>query len=76
MPLDNRLRAREGNDLIMSQYSAVFDKVAGGLFSTVGVFFCAIDRNPYNQATWHVFVTAGSSGHSLSVPWHVVPVNL
>jgi hemolysin III len=49
--------------------------VAGGLFYTVGILFYAIDRIPYNHATWHVFVIAGSLCHYLAVLWYVIPLN-
>lgn len=47
--------------------------VAGGLFYTVGVFFFAFNKLPYNHAIWHVFVMAGSICHYLAVMLYVLP---
>lgn len=47
--------------------------VAGGLFYTVGVFFFAFKKLPYNHAIWHVFVMAGSICHYLAVMLYVLP---
>jgi len=45
---------------------------AGGLFYTVGVFFFAWKRIPYNHVIWHVFVLGGSTCHYLAVLYAVV----
>ncbi len=48
--------------------------VAGGLIYTLGVFFYAIDKIPYNHSIWHLFVLAGSGCHFWAVYRYVVPV--
>ncbi len=40
--------------------------VAGGLAYTLGVFFFAWHRLPYNHAIWHLFVLTGSVCHVLA----------
>ena len=47
--------------------------LAGGLFYTVGVFFFALKRVPYNHAIWHVFVMGGSICHYFAVMFYVLP---
>lgn len=49
--------------------------VAGGLCYTIGLFFYAVDRIPYNHSIWHMFVVSGSVSHYLCVLWYVVPLN-
>lgn len=46
---------------------------AGGLSYTLGLFFFAFDRIPYNHAIWHLFVMAGSLFHYLSVILYIIP---
>ena len=46
---------------------------AGGLAYTLGVFFFAASRIPYNHAIWHVFVLAGSIFHYVAVLLYVLP---
>jgi len=48
--------------------------LAGGVIYTLGVFFYAVDRIPFNHAIWHLFVMAGSAAHFLSIYWYVVPL--
>lgn len=47
--------------------------VAGGLFYSIGAFFYAAKKIPFNHAVWHVFVLGGGVCHFLSVVWHVLP---
>jgi hemolysin III len=45
---------------------------AGGAFYTLGVFFYAIRRIPYNHLIWHFFVLGGAISHWLYVYLEVV----
>jgi hemolysin III len=47
--------------------------LCGGLFYTVGVFFFASKRIPYNHAIWHVFALCGSICHYWAVFFYVLP---
>ena len=47
--------------------------VAGGLCYTVGAFFYAADRLPFNHTVWHVFVLGGGICHFLGIVWYVLP---
>ncbi len=46
---------------------------AGGAAYTLGVFFYAAKRLPYNHAIWHIFVLAGSIFHYVAVLLYVLP---
>jgi hemolysin III len=46
---------------------------AGGAAYTLGVFFFAAKRIPYNHAIWHLFVLAGSIFHYVAVLLYVLP---
>jgi len=46
---------------------------AGGAAYTLGVFFYAAKRIPYNHAIWHLFVLAGSIFHYVAVLLYVLP---
>ena len=35
----------------------------GGMFYTLGIFFYAMERIPYNHFIWHLFVLAGAISH-------------
>jgi len=61
--------------LTLMPFKGVLWLVSGGLCYTIGILFYAIDRIPYNHATWHVFVVAGSICHYFSVLWYVVPLH-
>lgn len=39
----------------------------GGLFYTVGIYFYANEKIPYNHAIWHLFVLAGSAFHYFGI---------
>jgi hemolysin III len=47
--------------------------VLGGLAYSVGVFFYAWEKLPYNHAVWHLFVLAGSAFHFSCVYAYVIP---
>jgi hemolysin III len=49
--------------------------IAGGLCYTVGAFFYAADRVPFNHTVWHVFVLGGGICHFLGIVRHVLPVS-
>jgi hemolysin III len=44
----------------------------GGLMYSIGVFFYASKKIPFNHAIWHVFVLAGSTCHYFAVLYAVV----
>ena len=52
--------------------SLVFLSV-GGFIYTLGIWFFNRDHIPYNHATWHVFVLAGSFCHFIAIYQCVVP---
>jgi hemolysin III len=43
---------------------------SGGLAYTLGVFFYAAQRLPYNHFVWHLFVIAGTACHFCAVLWY------
>lgn len=45
----------------------------GGVLYTVGVVFYAWRKLPYNHATWHLFVLAGSVCHYLAILLYLLP---
>lgn|SRR5690606_7360744 len=47
--------------------------VLGGLAYTVGIFFYAYEKIPFNHAIWHLFVLAGSLLHFLGIFWYILP---
>ena len=47
--------------------------LAGGLAYTAGVIIFAIERIPYNNAIWHLFVLAGSICHYFAVLFYILP---
>ena len=44
----------------------------GGAFYTLGIFFYAIDKIPYNHFIWHLFVLGGALSHWLMIYNYVV----
>lgn len=44
----------------------------GGLFYTVGIYFYANNKIPYNHAIWHLFVLAGSAFHYFGILFYVL----
>lgn len=44
----------------------------GGLFYTVGIYFYAQNKIPYNHAIWHLFVLAGSAFHFFGILLYVL----
>lgn len=44
----------------------------GGLFYTVGIYFYANDKIPYNHTIWHLFVLAGSTFHYFGILLYVL----
>lgn len=46
---------------------ALFYLALGGFFYTVGMFFYAIKKIPYNHLIWHVFVLGGAASHWLMI---------
>ena len=45
----------------------------GGVLYTVGVIFYVWRKLPYNHATWHLFVLAGSVCHYLAILLYLLP---
>jgi hemolysin III len=43
---------------------------SGGVAYTLGVFFYAAKRLPYNHFVWHLFVIAGTACHFCAVLWY------
>ena len=46
--------------------------MAGGAFYTLGTFFFAMNRIPYNHSIWHLFVLGGSICHYASIVCSVI----
>jgi len=44
--------------------------LSGGVAYTLGVFFYAAKRLPYNHFVWHLFVIAGTACHFCAVLWY------
>lgn len=44
----------------------------GGLFYTVGIYFYANEKIPFNHAIWHLFVLAGSAFHYFGILFFVL----
>lgn len=44
----------------------------GGAFYTLGIFFYAWERIPYNHLIWHIFVLAGAISHWFFIYFDVV----
>lgn len=44
----------------------------GGLFYTIGIYFYANEKIPYNHAIWHLFVLAGSAFHYFGILFYVL----
>lgn len=45
---------------------------AGGAFYSIGIFFYAMERIPYNHVIWHLFVLGGAICHFLMIFLYVV----
>jgi|SRR5690554_1186031 hemolysin III len=45
----------------------------GGLLYTIGTYFYARPRIPYNHAIWHLFVLGGSALHFVGVVSYILP---
>ena len=61
------------HDMILQMSPAALNLlIAGGLSYTVGVFFYAIPKIPYNHFIWHLFVLVGSISHILSLSFDVL----
>lgn len=46
---------------------------AGGLVYSLGAVFFALERMPFNQAVWHLFVMGGTACFYLAIWFYVVP---
>jgi len=49
---------------------------AGGACYTIGAFFYAARKIPFNHTVWHVLVLGGGVCHFLGIVWYVLPTNL
>jgi hemolysin III len=67
--------------LIVFDFSALVNNMAtnsllllfiGGLFSTVGIVFYAIEKIPYNHVIWHLFVLGGAICHFFMIFFYVI----
>ncbi len=47
--------------------------LAGGIVYSLGVIFFVMERLPFNQAVWHLFVMGGSACIYFSILLFVVP---
>ena len=45
----------------------------GGLFYTIGIYFFANEKLPFNHTIWHLFVLAGSAFHFFGIYWYILP---
>ena len=52
----------------------LFWLVCGGLAYTLGTFFYAWEKIPFNHAIWHLFVLTGSACHFCAVMFYVIPL--
>lgn len=52
---------------------ALWFLVAGGLFYTIGIYFYASKKIPYNHAIWHLFVLGGSVMHFFGIFFYILP---
>ena len=62
--------------LALVQTGGLILLLVGGLAYTIGCFFYAWRRLPYNHAIWHLFVLAGSICHFFAVLYYVLPVKI
>ncbi|WP_420399108.1 PAQR family membrane homeostasis protein TrhA [Flagellimonas sp.] len=47
--------------------TGLFWMAMGGAFYTLGIFFYAMKRIPFNHLIWHVFVLGGAIGHWMMI---------
>lgn len=47
--------------------------LGGGLCYTVGIYFYAKEKIPYNHAIWHVFVMGGTALHFAGIFMYLIP---
>ena len=52
---------------------ALYYLLGGGLCYTIGIFFFAKEKIPYNHAIWHVFVLGGSALHFFGIFFYLIP---
>ncbi len=47
--------------------------LGGGLCYTIGIYFYAKEKIPYNHAIWHVFVMGGTALHFTGIFMYLIP---
>lgn len=47
--------------------------LGGGLCYTIGIYFYAKEKIPYNHAIWHVFVMGGTALHFAGIFMYLIP---
>jgi len=52
---------------------ALYYLLGGGLCYTIGIYFFAKEKIPYNHAIWHVFVLGGSALHFFGIFFYLIP---
>lgn len=52
---------------------ALYCLLGGGLCYTLGIYFYAKEKIPYNHAIWHVFVLGGSALHFFGIFFYLIP---
>ena len=61
-----------GNLMEQTSYMGIQLLFLGGAFYTLGIFFYAWERIPYNHFIWHIFVFGGAMSHWFFIYFDVV----
>lgn len=52
---------------------ALYYLLGGGLCYTIGIYFFAKEKIPYNHTIWHLFVLSGSALHFFGIFFYLIP---
>lgn len=52
---------------------ALYFLLGGGLCYTIGIYFFAKEKIPYNHTIWHLFVLGGSALHFFGIFFYLIP---
>lgn len=52
---------------------ALYYLLGGGLCYTIGIYFFAKEKIPYNHTIWHLFVLGGSALHFFGIFFYLIP---
>ena len=52
---------------------ALYYLLGGGLCYTIGIYFFAKEKIPYNHTIWHLFVLSGSALHFFGIFLYLIP---